>query len=97
MNTKEDILEILHDLKGQLQKRFKVKNLWAFGSFVRGEQTEQSDIDILVDFAEGADLFDQIGLGLFLEEQFGHKVDIVSKRALRGELREIILKEAVAV
>ncbi len=97
MNTKKNIIQILHKLKDQLKKQFKIKDLWAFGSFVRGEQTETSDVDILVDFEEGADLFDQIGLVLFLEERLGHKVDIVSKRALRGELKEIILKEAVAV
>ena len=97
MRTREELIKILHDFKNQFRKIYKVKDLWAFGSFVRNEQTKNSDVDILVDFEEGADLFDQAGLGLFLEEKLGIKVDIVSKRALRGELKEVILKEAVAV
>lgn len=68
-----------------------------FGSFVRGEQSDQSDIDVLVEFEEGADLFDLMGLTLYLEEELQRKVDVVSKRALREELRGSVLREVVAV
>ena len=67
-----------------------------FGSFVRSEQAVNSDIDLLVEFEEGADLFDLIGLSLYLEEELQRKVDVVPKRALREELRESVLREVVA-
>ena len=97
MQTKDGILKILHKLKNDLMERYKVKKLWVFGSFVRQEQSKKSDIDLLVDFAEGASLFDLIGLGLFLEEKLGHKVDVVSKRALRKEIKDSVFKEMVAI
>jgi len=68
-----------------------------FGSSVRGEQTDASDIDVLVDFEEGAGLFDLVGMALLLEEEFRRKVDLVSKRALRAELEESVLSELVLV
>lgn len=68
-----------------------------FGSFVRKEQNEKSDIDILVDFEDNADLFDLSGLGIFIEEKLKHKVDIIPKRALRQELKELILNEVITL
>ncbi len=68
-----------------------------FGSSVRGEQTDASDIDVLVDLEEDAGLFDLVGMALLLEEEFRRKVDLVSKRALRAELEESVLSELVFV
>jgi len=56
----------------------------------------ESDIDIVVRFREGATLFDLVELAEFLENKLGIKVDIVSERAVRPELKESILKEIVA-
>ena len=96
MNT-ENILTKLRALKSVITEQYKAKNLELFGSYIRGEQAESSDIDILVDFKDGADLFDLIGLAQFLEEKLQRKVDVVSKRALRPELRDEVFKEAVSV
>ena len=74
-----------------------MKGIGVFGSFIRGEQSDVSDIDILVDFEEGADLFDLVGLSLLLEERLQRKVDVVSKNALREELREQVLKEVATL
>ncbi len=93
MKTKAEILETLEGLKEEAKRRYKVREIGVFGSAVRGEQKETSDIDVLVDFEEGADLFDLAGLGIFLEEKLGRKVDIVPKRALRPELKGSILEE----
>lgn len=68
-----------------------------FGPCVRGEQTDVSDIDVLVDSEEGADLFDQVGMALFLEEELRRRVDLVPRRALRAELKESVLSELVFV
>ena len=96
MNT-EDLLVRLRALKPEIRSRYKAKEIELFGSFAQGKQKENSDIDILANFEEGADLFDLIGLALFLEEEFRQKVDVVPKRALRTELRESVLKEAVPI
>ena len=69
-----DILAKLETLKPELQSRYKVREIGLFGSWVRGEQHMDSDIDVLVEFEEGADLFDWIGLALYLEEIFGRPV-----------------------
>ena len=68
-----------------------------FRSVSRGEQEDDSDIDIMVDFEEGADLFDLTGLTLFLEEKFQQKVDIVPRKALREEIKESVLKDLIPV
>jgi uncharacterized protein len=96
MNT-QDILNKLVELKPTLIERYNVKEISLFGSFVRKEQSEDSDIDILIEFDNNADLFDLIGLELSLEDIFEHKVDVVPKQALRPELRQSILQQIVTV
>ncbi len=93
MKTKDKILKVLEDLKETLKEKYKVTGIGIFGSVVREEQKETSDIDVLVDFEEDADLFDLMGLALFLEEKLNQKVDVVSKRALREDIKEGVLKE----
>ena len=96
MNT-EELLVRLRTLKPEVAARYKVREIALFGSFVRGEQDGASDIDVLVDFEEGADLFDLVGLALFLEEKLQREVDVVPKRALRAEFRETVFKEVMPV
>ena len=95
--TAEEILVRLRELKPQIFQKFRAKEIQLFGSNVRKEQNAESDIDILVDFEDDADLFDLTGLGIFLENEFQQKVDVVPKQALREELQESILNEAIAV
>lgn len=91
----DDLLVRLGALKPEMATRYKVREIALFGSFVRGEQGGASDVDVLVDFEEGADLLDLVGLALFLEEELQREVDVVPKRALRAELRETVLREVV--
>ncbi len=93
----EDVLTTLRELKPLLTDRYKVRGISLFGSFVRGEQGTNSDIDLLAEFEDNADLFDLIGLALYLEEIFQRPVDVIPKRSLRAELRESVLQQAVAV
>ena len=97
MKTLDEIKEILREHKDAIEKEFKAEIIGVFGSYVRGEEKLESDIDILVRFKEGATLFDLVGLAEFLEEKLGIRADVVSERALRPELKEQILKEVVAV
>lgn len=91
----QDVLIKLKELKPVMTSRYKAKEIGLFGSFVRGEQDVNSDIDVLVDFEEEADLFDLMGLTLDLEEKLHRKVDVIPKRALRTELRGSILQEVM--
>jgi predicted nucleotidyltransferase len=93
----QDLLVKLKELKPIITARYKAKEIGLFGSFVRGEQSASSDIDVLVEFEEEADLFDLMGLALQLEEELERKVDVVPRRALRPELVESVLQEVVTV
>ena len=93
MASAERIFETLHRAKPELVSRFNVHKIGVFGSVARGEQQKESDVDILVDLGEGADLLDLIGLSQFLEERLHRKVDVVPKTALRKEIRERVLRE----
>ncbi len=68
-----------------------------FGSYVRGEERENSDIDILVDFPEGKSLFDFIGLQLKLEDALHNKVDLITYTGIKPRLKERILSEQVPI
>lgn len=68
-----------------------------FGSYVRGENTEDSDIDILVELPKGKSLFDLADLREKLEEALGKETDVVTYNSLHPLLRERILKEQVRI
>jgi predicted nucleotidyltransferase len=91
--TLTDIKNKLTALKPELHERFGVSEIGVFGSWVRGEQKETSDIDVLVDFDRMATLFDLMELQEFLEETFGRKVDIAPKDSLRKHIGKYILAE----
>ncbi len=95
--SKDEILKTLGSLKAEVRQRFKAEIKGIFGSYVREEQKKSSDLDVLVEFDKGANLLDLVGLGLFLEENLNMKVDVVSESDLREEIKDIILKEKVAV
>ena len=63
----KEILSILKSLKTEIRQRYRAEVKGIFGSYVRGEQKEGSDIDVLVEFDEGANLLDLTGLSMFLE------------------------------
>lgn len=71
------------------------RNVRIFGSVVRGEAVEESDIDLLVDMEPGRSLFDLGGLLMDLQELLGRNVDVVTEKGLRPRLRERVLREAV--
>lgn len=93
MITQEEILLTLSGMRDELERKFHVERIGIFGSYARGDQHPESDIDFLVDFSEGADLFDLIKLRDYLSETFHHRVDVVPVRALREEFRQRVLAE----
>ena len=91
----DGILDTIRDLKDQVRDNYKAEIKGVFGSYVRDEATEQSDIDVLVEFQHGADLFDFVGLCQFLEEYLGRKIDVVPLSSLREEIKPWVLNEVV--
>ena len=94
--TKEDIKSVLA-ANIEILKKYKVKSISLFGSYVRNEQKEDSDIDFLVEFGEGITLFDIVELEDNLSETLGKKVNIVSRRGLSKYIGPYILKEAETI
>lgn len=95
MLTKNDIAKIIEENTEQI-KKYGVKSIGIFGSFVKVANNSKSDIDILVDFYEGQKTFDNyIDLKFFLEKLFHRKVDLVIKRALKPRIKQNILEEAI--
>jgi len=97
MKNLKQIQNILASSKSELRKRYNVKELGIFGSYARGKEKKTSDVDILVNFNHNATLFDFVGLGNYLEEKLKIKVDVVSERGIKPELRNNIIKGVVKI
>lgn len=93
----KEINEILKAHKEELYQKYSVVEIGVFGSVVRGEQKRRSDIDILVEFEKVPDLLKFINLERYLSRLLKKKVDLVSKKAIRPELKDIILSEVVYI
>ncbi|GBD53702.1 MAG: nucleotidyltransferase family protein [Microcystis sp.] len=93
--TLEEIKAILILYKPFLIERFKILELGLFGSYVRGEQTKDSDVDILVEFSQVPTLFDLVEIEYLISDKLGLPVDLIDKKSLKAALREQILNETV--
>jgi len=91
MKSTIEIENKLKELKPVLHSKYYVDKIGYFGSYSRNEQNENSDIDILVSFKKplGWEFFD---LQELLENELKIKVDLVSEKALKKQLRRVILK-----
>ncbi|MEQ1592361.1 MAG: nucleotidyltransferase family protein [Thiobacillaceae bacterium] len=94
---KQRALHLLQEHKEVICQRFSVRHLSLFGSTVRDEARDNSDIDMLVEFDSPATADRYFGLQFYLEDLFGCPVDLVTEKALRPELRPYIEKEAIRV
>lgn len=95
MKTLDEIRQWLVQHKSVLHEHYKVRELGIFGSYVRKEQTEASDVDLLVEFSETPSLLKFVNLENYLSDNLGVKVDLVHKSGLKPRLGERILKEVV--
>ncbi len=93
----EKVKAILKEHKEEESRKYKVREIGIFGSFVCGEQKKRSDIDILVEFDQRniPGLLKFIKMERYLEKLLRKKLDLVRKGGIRPELRKIILKEVV--
>jgi uncharacterized protein len=93
IERKVDLFALLAKHQEQL-KEFGVKRWGVFGSFARGEQSNRSDVDILVEFEPGKKSFDNfMHLAFFLEEQIGRRVELVTPESLSPHIGPHILRE----
>jgi predicted nucleotidyltransferase len=92
MITKNDILFKLKELKPILYRDYAVKKIGLFGSFSDDSYSDNSDIDILVELEKpiGWKFF---SLELYLEKVFNRKIDLVTKNALKEQIKDIILEQ----
>jgi len=97
MKKIDQIITKLKKNKPILEKKYSVKNLEVFGSYVHDEQKKNSDLDILVEFSKTVDLFKYIELENYLSEKLGIKVDLVMKDTLKPRIKDRILNEAIPV
>ncbi len=95
MKTRSDIISLIENNRDAI-KGFGVRELGVFGSFARGDQTEKSDVDVLVDLQ--TETFDAyMGLLFYLEDLFGRKVDLVMKDTIKPIIKNRILRETIYV
>ncbi len=93
VRKKEEVLTIIRNHQREI-RGFGVRRCGFFGSFVREQDTEQSDIDILVEFEPGQKTFDNfMQLAFFLEDLLGRRVDLVTVESLSPYIGPHILKE----
>ena len=93
LKNKEQIFKIIQ-LNNQQIREFGVKKIGLFGSFVKNQQTDDSDIDMIVEFEKEKKTYDSfIKLVFFLEELLGRKVDLLTNKSLSPYLGPRILNE----
>lgn len=97
MKTLEEIKQTLRETKPLLQEQYQVTELGIFGSYARGEQTETSDVDVLIDYDQAPTLFKLVELRDYLAEVIEMKVDVVTKNGLKPTIRERVLSEVVYI
>jgi len=89
-----NILKIIKQYKTILEEKYKINKIGFFGSYARGEATQESDLDILVEFSKPIG-WEFVDFTEFLEEIFQHKVDVVTINALRPQMKDTILNEVI--
>lgn len=99
MTQQHEILTFLENNKDLFFKQFNVTKIGIFGSFARNEQTENSDIDIIIEMARGTDdIFEKkVQLKEILKNHFHREIDICRERAIKPLFREMILTDAIYV
>ena len=85
--NKQRIIDIL--------EKYGASNLRIFGSYARGEEKSDSDLDLLVDMEDGTTLFDRIALMQELEDLLGVKVDLAKPDNLHDLIRDQVMEEAI--
>jgi hypothetical protein len=97
MKRVDELKKILQNNKAVLKDEYGVIEIGLFGSYIKGNQKEASDVDILVEFEKAIDLFKFVHLKNHLSDLLGVNVDLVTKKALKPKIGERILRETVYI
>ena len=93
----ENILLQLQSVKQYLKDTYNVSRIGVFGSYARGEEDSESDVDLIVEFAEVPGLREFFGTEEYLEKLLQRKIDLVREKAIRPELKDQILSEVIYI
>lgn len=97
MKTFDELRQVLLLQKQSLCEKYQITEIGIFGSYARGEETEASDIDILVDYETAPTFIMLVELRDYLSQLFGLKVDVVTKNGLKARIRDRVLAEAIFI
>jgi uncharacterized protein len=97
MKTFNELRQVLSLQKQSLCEIYQITEIGIFGSYARGEETEASDIDILVDYETAPTFIMLVELRDYLSQLFGLKVDIVTKNGLKPRIRDRVLSDAIYI
>jgi predicted nucleotidyltransferase len=97
MKRIDEIVRELRRMTPTLRHRYAIREIGVFGSYVRGEQTAKSDLDVLVEFDDRVTLIDFAGLQQDLSDALGMNVDLVMRSALKPRIGQRILAELVRI
>jgi predicted nucleotidyltransferase len=93
----QQIIKALNELKPVIREKYNVKELGIFGSYTRGQEKNDSDLDILVSFEVPIGFFKFLELEEYLSDKLDIKVDLVSKKALKPRIGKGILEQVIMV
>ncbi len=96
-NRLKEIIQTIKKHKRELKEKYGIKQIGIFGSIVRGEADDSSDVDILGEFERPIGLFKFLELEEYLGKLLGRRVDLVSRKALKPHIGRYILQELVVI
>ena len=94
---RDEAISALRSYLPDLRRDFSVRRIALFGSTARDEASQESDVDVLVDFEVGPTFDSFMGLKLYLEDRLGKRVDLVTRAALKPRMRPVVEREALDV
>ena len=97
MKTKEEVLKILKDEIPHLKEKYGIRKIGLFGSYSRGEQGIESDVDLLVGFEKPIGFFRFLAVEDYIEERLGMKAELVTEDALKPRMKPHVLEEVIYV
>lgn len=95
--NRDEVILLLSKVKDEMHQKYRVETIGLFGSFARGTETDESDIDIYAEFEPEADILDYSGLSLELEARFHRSVDIATPHGIREEMRSSIYQDLIVI
>lgn len=97
LKNADHFIRILRQHLPEIREKYSVSYLGVFGSYVRGEQTSESDLDVLVEFDETPGLLKYIELEYYLSDLLGVKVDLITRTGLKPNVGKHILNEVISL